>query len=78
MISTSDVNNALDDLNVAKEAFDSADATLCRARNERTDALNRLNVCQKTVDDLLAELRKQSPRDSDWHPRVRRELKAAS
>lgn len=37
-----------------------------RARRDETDCRNRLNQAQKKVDELIATLKKQAPRDSDW------------
>lgn len=40
-----------------------------RARNNETDCRNRLNQVQKKVDELIASLKKQAPRGSNWSVR---------
>lgn len=37
------------------------------ARNQEIDLLNSLNAAQKKLDDLLANLKKQSPKGSEWY-----------
>ncbi|MFN8758864.1 MAG: hypothetical protein ACK5XA_08650 [Tagaea sp.] len=36
------------------------------ARRAETNALNRLNEAQRQLDKIIAQMRKESPRDSDW------------
>lgn len=50
----------------ATEAHQSAQSRASIARNEETDARNRLNEAQKAFDAAVAEMRKQAPRDSEW------------
>lgn len=50
----------------AAQAHQSAQQRASIARNEETDALNRLNQAQKAFDAAIAELKKQAPRDSEW------------
>jgi len=37
-----------------------------QARNQETDALNRLNEAQKAFDEYVVVLRKNAPTSSDW------------
>ena len=43
-----------------------AAAEVAVARRRETDALNRVNAAQKEFDALVALLKKEAPRDSDW------------
>lgn len=54
------------DLLAAKTAYEEAERKSSYARSAETDALNRLNACQKAFDAVLAEVRKSMPRSSDW------------
>jgi hypothetical protein len=36
------------------------------ARIAETTALNRLNEAQRQLDKIVAQMRKEAPRDSDW------------
>ena len=37
-----------------------------RARNEETDARNKVNEAQKHFDELVALVKKSAPRNTDW------------
>ena len=37
-----------------------------RARNEETDARNKVNEAQKHFDELVALVKKSAPRGTDW------------
>ncbi len=37
-----------------------------RVRSEECSALNAVNAAQKQFDAIVAEMKKQAPRDSDW------------
>jgi chromosome condensin MukBEF complex kleisin-like MukF subunit len=61
------------DLRALQEALDSAtqryqlakqEASL--ARNDETEALNRVNTLQAKIDAVLEEMRKRAPNGSDW------------
>lgn len=53
-------------LSIARSDFESADIAYRRISSERTAATNRLNDAQKAFDAVVAEMRKEAPRDSDW------------
>ena len=62
------------DLLAALEELKSASTEHHRCQNirdaadrELTSAVNRLNKAQRTVDELMAELRKNAPWNTDWH-----------
>jgi hypothetical protein len=50
----------------ATEALTKAQAEAQSARSVETDCINRLNQAQKNLDDLVAGLKKNAPRDSGW------------
>ena len=52
--------NATDQHRFAREAAASA-------RSHETYCLNSVNEAQKNIDALIATLKKEAPRDSDWH-----------
>lgn len=54
------------DLEHAKEAYRSAEQRSSFARNEATDALNRLNQAQKALEARMLTLAKDAPHESDW------------
>ena len=64
------LNREIDDAIVAfanaKDHLDATRITLSRARNQETDAINRVNEAQKKLDELIAVLKKEAPRDTDW------------
>ncbi len=51
---------------VATERYKSCLDATATARREETAALNRLNEAQRQLDKIIAQMRKESPRDSDW------------
>lgn len=57
---------AANKLAMARSEFESADVAYQRASRDRTTATNRLNEAQKAFDAVVAEMRKDAPRDSDW------------
>lgn len=50
----------------ATERYKSSLDATATARREETAALNRLNEAQRQLDKIIAQMRKESPRDSDW------------
>lgn len=50
----------------ATERYKSCLDAAATARIEETAALNRLNEAQRQLDKIIAQMRKESPRDSDW------------
>ena len=55
-----------DELKQATEAYKIAESETSAARSRETSALNRLNKAQKAVSDMMFDLKKVAPRDSDW------------
>ena len=55
-----------DELKQATEAYKIAESETSAARNRETSALNRLNKAQKAVSDMMFDLKKVAPRDSEW------------
>lgn len=54
----------------ARFALEDAEREEQEARGRRTEALNRYNEACKAFDAAVEELRKLSPRDTDWHRKV--------
>lgn len=50
----------------AEEAYKTAQIAESAARSRATDALNRLNACQKAVRAYMDEQMSKAPRESDW------------
>ncbi len=65
-----------EELRQANEAFKIAQVETSAARSRETDALNRVNNAQRAISALIAELRKNSPRDTDWRRSETRGLPA--
>lgn len=61
------VAQAEEALKLAQDEFTQADNRCRDASRDRTKALNDLNAAQKKFDEAVGEVRKNSPRDSDWH-----------
>lgn len=61
------LSNAISELADAQEALVKAEVRRAQASKEETDAINRVNGCQKRIDELVEMLKSQSPRSSDWH-----------
>ena len=38
-----------------------------QARSKETYCMNQVNEAQKVIDNLMATLKKEAPRNSDWH-----------
>lgn len=60
------LNDASNKLQEAISLFESADETYRSASRERTAATNRLNDAQKKFDEVVGEIRKAAPRESNW------------
>ena len=58
--------DAVADLAAAGDFHEQKSSALQMARNEETDALNRVNAAQKKFDELVALVKKEAPRSSDW------------
>ena len=63
----SDMNQAIIDLDTAVQRHAMASKREAESRKELIAAMNRVNDAQKRVDALVAELKKLTPRDSDWN-----------
>lgn len=60
------LGDALVEIAQAKECLEKRRKFAYAARREETDAFNRLNNAQKAFDAIVARLRSDAPRDSDW------------
>ncbi|PWR24967.1 hypothetical protein [Zavarzinia aquatilis] len=58
---------ALQQLEAAREDYRKADKAYSEANRDRNTCLGRLNAAQKAFDQVVAELRKDCPRDSNWY-----------
>jgi hypothetical protein len=65
-MTTDDFTTAAARVLAATEALAKAQAEVAAARSVETTCINRLNQAQKNLDDLVAGLKKNAPRDSDW------------
>jgi hypothetical protein len=65
--------NAVAAIASAQDHFDQKREIAAAARRNETDALNSLNEAQKRFDELVSEVKKSAPRDSDWAARQRSE-----
>ncbi len=54
------------ELEKATEQHKDAELAESQARSVLTDAVNRLNRAQKSVDEHMAKLRKAAPWNTDW------------
>lgn len=54
-------------LNEAQSTLRRAQGAVSQAQNAESDALNACNKAQKSLDEHLAQLRKDAPRGTDWH-----------
>ena len=59
-------NDPFEVLRKASDEYAEASRVSADARNRATDALNRLNIAQRAITDMMVELKKSSPRESDW------------
>lgn len=50
----------------ANDLLVSRQAILAEAKRAETDAINRVNEAQKQFDELVALVKKEAPRDTDW------------
>lgn len=50
----------------AKEHYEECAKETSFARNRECDALNKLNQCQKKIDEAVEGLRWGAPQGSDW------------
>jgi hypothetical protein len=55
-----------EELRQANEALRIAEAETGAARSREVAALNRVNKVQRAITDLAADLKKNSPRETDW------------
>lgn len=62
-----EMDEAIIELANAAEAHTRAATAISRARSDETTCLNRVNNAQKRLDELMGMLKKQAPRESDWH-----------
>lgn len=53
-------------LAVANDNLQQMNFLVDRARREETIARNKVNEAQKHFDNLVAEVKKSAPRDTDW------------
>ena len=58
-------------LREAEEVHRIAASVAAAGRNKETDALNALNAAQAEFDKTVEQMRKSSPRGSDWHRPIR-------
>jgi exonuclease VII small subunit len=52
---------------VATDEHRHAKQLASEARNRETHCMNKVNEAQKKIDELISVLKKEAPRDSDWH-----------
>lgn len=55
-----------EELRQANEQLRMAEVETSAARSRETAALNRVNKAQRAITDLVADLKKNSSRDTDW------------
>ena len=55
----------------ATDNYNAATTCVSIARNRECDALNTLNRAQAALDEVIASMRKQAPRDTDWKRNAR-------
>ena len=58
--------DALNELTTAQEHLATASNQAAMARRNETECINRVNKAQKAVDDVLLQIKAQSPRETDW------------
>jgi hypothetical protein len=63
------MQHLINELKEAQNALETAEKRTAIARNEQCNALNRVNNAQKAIDAAILELRKGSPRQSEWKRR---------
>lgn len=63
------IQELIDELQEAQKSLEHAERCVSIARNEECTALNRVNNAQKAVDEALQDIRKKSPRRSNWKRR---------
>lgn len=51
----------------ATDALATARRRVADERARETYCLNQVNDAQKKLDELITSLKKEAPRDSDWH-----------
>lgn len=66
------LQDAIIELDNAREAHDSARAEAKQASSREISARNRLNDAQKAFDAAVAEIKKDAPWDSNWHSQKNR------
>ncbi len=64
---TKNIPDLLADEAAARQQLKDAEQAESIARSASTAARNRLNAAQKAIDEAMRDLRKSSPRESDWH-----------
>ena len=62
-----DLREAKAELESTMTAHQTAARALGDAQRDETSARNRLNNAQKAFDAAVEAIRKDAPRDSDWH-----------
>jgi hypothetical protein len=60
------IEQALSELAAAHVALNDAGRTLAQARSDEVNCLNRVNSAQKEVDELMAAVKSEAHRDTDW------------
>lgn len=50
----------------AKAALDATRLALEDARRQHTDAVNRMNAAQETIDKAISEMKGAAPGGTDW------------
>lgn len=61
-----DLTSITADLHNATIKFEEANSAYRQISATRTAAINTLNDAQKKFDEVIAEMRKTAPSDSDW------------
>jgi hypothetical protein len=65
-----DIRQLSEAVEATRIALQDAESEEQEARRRRTDALNRHNEACRAFDAAVEELRKLSPRETDWHRMV--------
>lgn len=62
--------NAVSECAVANDLLTHKRQLLSQASNAERDAVNKVNEAQKAFDDLVALVKKEAPRGTDWKDRT--------
>lgn len=63
----SEMDEAICEFAKASDQLGLARGRLNEARKLETDCINRVNQAQKRIDELVGTIKKQAPRETDWH-----------